>query len=111
MSIVQGFPDEWRTDVTVIRSGGRDSHGDPLPAQEIHLEDCLVGQWAGGVSGNASNVTSTDITLFRDPDPGFRFQSTDQIRIPEGARMAGLWNVVGRPVETPLGDEVRIKEG
>lgn len=111
MSIVQSFPEDWRTEVTVIRTGGHDSYGDPLPAQEIQVTDCLIGQWAGGATGNASNVTEADVTLFRDPDPQFQFHSTDQIRIPDNARMAGLWSIVGHPIETPLGTEVKIKEG
>lgn len=108
MSIVRSFPADWLTDVTVIRSGGSDRRGNPLPAEEIHLTDCLIGPRSTSEQ-DGSMVTSTDMALYRDPDPDFSFRSTDRIRVPEGARMAGEWAVDGRPLEYPLGVHVPIR--
>ncbi|WP_417372714.1 hypothetical protein [Glutamicibacter protophormiae] len=111
MGIVEAFPEDWRVDVIVIRRGGRDSKGGVKPAQQIPVPDCIIAPKGSDESGRASDVATTDAVLYRDPDPDFMFQSTDQIRIPEGSLMAGLWDVAGRPAQTPLGVEVALKEG
>lgn len=105
-SIVRRFPKEWRTDVTVIRGGGRDAKGNTLPSQEIPLRNCLIGPRATTEPLDRSDVTSATAVLYRDP--GFTFLPSDRIRVPEGARMAGLWAVDGRPGEWPQGVEVGL---
>lgn len=105
-SIVKRFPKEWRTDVTVIRGGGRDAKGNPLPAQEIPLRNCLIAPRATAEPLDRSDVTSSTAVLYRDP--GFTFLPADRVRVPTGARMAGVWAVDGRPGEWPHGVEVGL---
>jgi len=105
---VSSLPGWWKCDVVVLRGGGRDPRGNPLPTEEIPLADCLIGPRATS-EGEQFMVTSTDMALYRDPDPEFSFRSSDRIRIPEGQRMAGEWAVDGRPLEYPLGVHVPIR--
>jgi len=102
------FPKAWRVDVIVLRGGGRDAKGNPMPPEEIQLVDCLVGPRMSVDPRTASDVPDSDVYLYRNPDPDFRFQSTDRIRIPAGKRMAGDWAVNGRPAEWPIGVEVGL---
>lgn len=105
-SLVKRFPKWWRTDVTVIRGGGRDAKGNVLPTTEIPVRDCLVGSRATSEPLDRSDVVSSTAVLYRDP--GFTFLPSDRIRVPEGARMAGTWAVDGRPGEWPHGVEVGL---
>lgn len=109
--IVAKYPAAWRTEVIVIRGGGRDDRGNPRPVEEIPLADCLIGPRSTADAGGTSDLTSSDMSLYRDPDPAFKFQPTDRIRVPAGAANAGDWSVDGRPKEFPLGVEVPVKEG
>lgn len=108
-NIVRSFPADWLTDVVVLRGGGRDAKGNPLPSEEITVRNCLIGPRNTSESGDFSMVVSSEMALYRDPDPEFRFRSTDRIRVPEDARMAGDWAVDGRPMEYPLGVHVPIR--
>ena len=108
MGIVKMYPKAWRTDVIVIRGGGRDNKGNPLPTQEIPVRDCLVGARATAEPLDHSDVVDSKAVLYRDLDPGFSFLSTDRVRIPAGKNMAGDWSVEGRPGEWPLGVEVGL---
>ncbi|GAP53711.1 hypothetical protein AHiyo6_02760 [Arthrobacter sp. Hiyo6] len=105
-SLVKRFPKSWRTDVVVLRGGGRDAKGNPLPGLEIPVRDCLVGSRATADPLDHSDVASSTAVLYRDP--GFTFLPADRIRVPDGARMAGLWAVDGRPGEWPDGVEVGL---
>lgn len=99
-------PDWWLTDVVVLRGGGRDAKGNPQPAVEIPVTDCLVApRLAEEVIDRSAAVRNT-AALYRKP--GFIFHPSDQIRVPDGARMAGLWSVDGRPNEWPHGVEVEL---
>jgi hypothetical protein len=110
MGIVTSFPASWRTDVVVLRDGGRrDARGNPLPATEIPLPDCMVGPRMSSDTAGRSDTSDSEAALYRDPDPGFRFLPTDRIRVPTGALMAGEWAVDGRPAEWSLGVEVRLR--
>lgn len=106
MGIVKRFPKSWRTDVVVIRGGGRDAKGNPLPGQEIPVTDCIIGPRATSDPLDHSDVTSSTAALYRDP--GFTFLPTDRIRVPAGKRMAGTWSVDGRPGEWPHGWEIGL---
>ncbi|WP_461169269.1 hypothetical protein [Arthrobacter sp. Z1-15] len=108
MGIVKMFPKSWRTDVIVIRGGGRDNKGNPQPTQEIPVKDCIVGARATADPLDHSDVVDSKAVLYRDSDPGFSFLSTDRVRVPAGKKMAGDWSVEGRPGEWPLGDEVGL---
>ncbi|MCZ9884148.1 hypothetical protein [Arthrobacter sp. B2a2-09] len=104
MGIVSMFPKSWRTDVVVLRGGGRDSKGNPLPPQEIPVTDCIIGARATAEPLDQSDVVDSKAVLYRDP--GFTFLPADRVRVPEGTRMAGTWSVEGRPGEWPYGSEV-----
>lgn len=106
--IVRAFPADWLTDVVVLRGGGRDAKGNPLPSEEIPVTDCLIGP-RNTSEEDGSMVVSSEMALYRDPDPNFRFHSNDRIRVPDDARMAGMWAVDGRPMEYPLGVHVPIR--
>jgi hypothetical protein len=109
MGIVSQFPKSWRTDVVVLRGGGRDPKGNPLPAQEIPVTDCIVGPRATADPLDRSDVVSSTAVLYRDHhDDGFGFLPSDRIRVPAGKRMAGTWSIDGRPGEWPLGWEVAL---
>jgi hypothetical protein len=108
VGIVSSFPKSWRTDVVVIRGGGRDAKGNPLPAQDIPVKDCIVGARATAEPLDHSDVVDSKAVLYRDPDPGFTFLPSDRVRVPAGKRMAGEWSVDGRPGEWPLGVEVGL---
>lgn len=103
--IVSSFPKFWRVDVVVLRGGGRDEWGNPLPAQEVPVPDCLVAPRATTEPVDRSDLTSSKSVLYRDP--GFTFYSTDRIRVPDGT----VWQVEGEPQVWPLGVEVPLTKG
>lgn len=107
MNIVSRFPAFWRTSVTVIRGGGRDDRGDPLPVTEIPVAGCLIGPRATSEPVDRADLVSDTAMLYRDPEPSFSFLSTDRIRTPDG----GVWSVDGEPKIWPLGVEVPLKKG
>ena len=109
MSVLDAFPLSWRTDVTVLRGGGRDAKGNPQPVTEIPVEGCLFADKTTAEQMSFSDVVDADAAIYRDPDVGFRFESTDRIRIPDGARGAGEWSVSGRVQEWPYGVVVPLK--
>ena len=100
------FPKLWRVTVTVVRSGGRDAKGNPTPSFEVTLPDCLIAPRATADPVDRSDVVDGKAVLYRGP--GFRFLSTDRIRVPVGALMAGEWSVDGQPGEWPYGVEVGL---
>ena len=108
MGIVRRFPRKWRTDVVVLRGGGRDSKGNPLPVTEVPLTDCIVAPRATSEPTDRADLISSTAVLYRDPDPNFHFLPKDRVRVPVTARMAGEWAVDGLPGEWPLGDEVAL---
>ncbi|WP_155854330.1 hypothetical protein [Arthrobacter sp. MA-N2] len=105
-SLVKRFPKQWRTDVVVLRGGGRDAKGNPLPSFEIPVTDCIIAPRATAEPLDRSDVVDSKAVLYRDP--GFTFLPADRVRVPEGARMAGTWSVEGRPGEWPYGSEVGL---
>lgn len=109
--IVASFPAFWRTNVTVLRAGGRDPKGNPLPAVEISVADCLIGPRSTTEPVAGTSLASSDMSIYRDPDPAFKFQPADRIIVPEGALNAGEWSIDGRSKEFPLGSETPVKAG
>lgn len=107
MNIILRFPKSWRTDVTVVRSGGRDSFGKPKPVQEFLRRDVLIAPRATSDPIDRSDVTESSVVLY-DGDTSFIYYSTDRVRVPAGARMAGEWAVDGRPAEWPQGTELGL---
>lgn len=109
--IVSRFPASWRTDVVVRRNGGTDPKGYPLPDAEIPVSGCLIGARSTNEPVPGNSLTSSDMSIYRDPDPAFRFQPDDQVVVPEGAMNSGTWSVDGRQMDTPLGCETPVKAG
>lgn len=109
MSFLNMFPKSWRVDVIILRGGGKDSKGNPLPVTEIPVDGCLIGPRATSEPLDRSDVTTSTVALYRGP--GFTFLAKDRIRIPDGSRMAGTWAVDGRPNEWPFGWEVGLVAG
>lgn len=107
--VVKRFPKSWRTSVMVRRSGGRDRRGNPQPEQAVEVHDCLIAADTSSEGDGFDDSVQSRATLYRDPDPGFKFQPTDRIVVPEGQRMAGAWQVSGEPAEWPLGVAVPLK--
>lgn len=105
------LPASWKTDVVVVRSGGRDTRGNPLPAQEIPRKRVLVGQ--RGTNDPVSDLSDAteDTAVMYDADTTFRYQPTDRIRVPDTSRMSGEWSVKGLPGEWPLGTEIQLERG
>lgn len=95
--------------MVVLRSGGRDVKGNPLPDVEIPKDNCLIAPRSTVDPVDRSDVVVANPALYRDFEPGFMFLSTDRIRVPDGARMAGDWEVDGLPSEWPMGVEVPLK--
>lgn len=105
-SFMRRFPKSWLTSVTVLRGGGRDAKGNPLPTQEITVTRCLIAPRSTADPVDRSDVVDGKAVLYRGP--GFTFMSTDRIRVADGLRMAGVWSVDGRPSEWPYGSEVGL---
>jgi hypothetical protein len=106
---VSRFPAYWLTDVTVIRGGGRDAKGNPLPATEHTVSRCLLAPRATSEPLDRTDGFDSAAVLYHDPEPGVVFLASDRIRVPDGHRMAGEWSVVGRPGEWPYGWEVGLE--
>ncbi|MBG6083241.1 hypothetical protein [Zhihengliuella flava] len=104
------LPDAWKSPVTVLRSGGRDDKGNPLEDQEIPRGRLLVAPRATNDPVDRSDVADVTAVLY-DEDTTFRYYSTDRIRIDAPNRMAGTWQVDGRPGEWPAGSEVGLVMG
>lgn len=107
MSLTAAFPLEWRCDLTVNRSGGRNEDGDPIPATTHVLADCLVGRRETTDPVDRSDLTeSTAVAL---GPPRADVVSTDTIVVPEGHFMAGSYVVDGDPGFWPLGTEIPLR--
>jgi hypothetical protein len=106
LSPLRMVPKSWLTNVIVLRNGGRDAKGNPRPAVEIPVSKCLIGARSTADPVDQSDGIDGKAVLYRGP--GFRFLSTDRIRVPDGALMAGEWSVDGRPGEWPFGSEVGL---
>jgi len=121
--VIEGFPLEgfgWMdrlpislfeqdyTTVTVVRGGSRDEWGKPTPVQRIEVEGCILMPRAAQVENQTqwSDAVGNQMLMYQQ---GFRFLSTDRIEIPEGSRMAGAWEILGRPAEWPGGSEILLQ--
>jgi hypothetical protein len=107
VSIIGSFPSSWKTDVTVIRGGGSDPMGNPLPTEEIPVTGCLPAPRATSDPVDRSDLTSATAVLYHE---NFDFQSTDRIRFPDTAVLRGTWAVDGEPQRWPVGIEVPLRK-
>lgn len=106
MGIVSKFPSSWKETVTVLRGGGRDRNGDIQPEQEIPVAECLIGQRTTAEPNERIENAVAGLSLYRDPDPSFFFQSTDRIRRANG----DVYQVGGKPAIYPIGVEITLEE-
>ena len=107
MRFLAAFPRSWVADVIVLRGGGRDSKGNPLPSQEIPRKGVLIGARSTSDPVDHSDVVDNKAVLY-DDDTTFKYHASDIIRVPESSRMSGSWMVDGRPAEWPYGWEVGL---
>src|SRR6185312_2833124 len=105
MSILDRFPKSWLADVVVVRGGGRDPKGYPLPTEDNPVAGCVVGARATSEPLDRSDVAEASVVLYHE---SFGFRAADRVRVPAGHRMAGDWSVDGRPGEWPFGVEVQL---
>lgn len=104
------FPGSWFVDVTVIRGGGRDPRtGDPLPAEEVTVDRCLIGSRASSEPADRSDLVDGTAVLYRMVHD-FEFLSTDRVRV-DGPWMPGSYVVDGAPSHWPAGWEVPLRRG
>lgn len=106
-SPINRLPKSWKTDAKVLRSGGNDNRGNPLPSTEIPRTGVLIGPRATSDPVDRSDVTAGLAVLY-DGDTSFIYHTSDVIVVPAGARMAGRWKVAGRPGQWPYGTEVGL---
>lgn len=105
---VQHFPASWRFTAIVVRSGGRDPKGNPLPETEHPLPDCMMDPGTTTEPIDRSDVPTT--TAWLHCLPGADVVSTDRIVVPEGMFWsAGTYAVDGDPKRTPLGTSIPLR--
>lgn len=95
------------TDITVLRGGGRDEWNNITPAVEIPVKDCIIGGSSSNEDTPRSELVDSTANLYCNP--GFTFLSTDRIRVPDGALMAGEYSVEGVPHEWQHGVHVALR--
>lgn len=100
---------KWKTDIVLVRSAGRDAKGNPLPETRSPVKACLVAPRATSEPLARGDLVDAAAVLYREEEDGLDFLSKDRIEVPEGARMAGVWSVEGRPKLWPFGWEVALK--
>lgn len=106
MNVTSQFPAGWKCTVTVHRSGGRNSDGDPVPPTDHDVSDCLVGRRSTKDPIDRAELTDTAAILY---GPGrMDVRSTDTITVPAPHWMAGEYAVDGDPGFWPLGTEVPL---
>lgn len=89
------------TTITVLRSGGRDRRGNPLPEVEHVLHGWEVSPRASEEATDRSDAVVTGAVTRGPMLPEYQviggIKSTDRIRVPTGHPMAGTWRVEGEP--------------
>lgn len=80
--------------ITVVRGGGSDQHGDPLPSVEHQIAECTVAPRPGAEDNRQGEVIIVGLTLFAPFDADIA--ATDRVRI-ENPKWAGTYDVVGEP--------------
>lgn len=102
--------DQYRTTVVVLRGGGRDNRGNPLPTEDHVVEECLPARRSTEEPIDRSDLTRAEGVLYRRR-LDFDFHSSDRVRIPEGTWLTpGVWAVEGEPSRWPAGWEVPLRK-
>lgn len=112
---LSNMPDYWKTDVTRITRGGRDSSGNWIEGEEVVVRGCVVSPGTRREDGEFSDITTTEARLYApvddsdyEPSSGAHWTSGDTVLVPEGATLPGRWHVTGRPVRWPTAWEVAL---
>ena len=109
LDVVSLLPPEWRVTVTVVRGGGVDRFGKPVPRSEHTVSNCLIGEATTEEVEAFSEVASLDAVLSAPVMADFR--STDAVNSPKSAwAPARKWRVSGHPRFTPLGTKVPLSK-
>lgn len=106
----QHLPNDWKTDVTVIRGGGLDDNGDPVSSSEFALSGCLLAPESREDPLDRSQIVTGNAVLYCPPGSE-EVLSTDRIRTPTSSAMPGEWSVDGTPIRWPFGVQVRLTKG
>lgn len=80
--------------MTVLRSGGRDEHGDPLPGTEHVIDKVVVAPRAATEISDRGETIVVGLQVF--PPFGSDIRATDRVRI-DVPPWAGTFDVVGEP--------------
>jgi hypothetical protein len=77
--------------LTVSRPAGTNRYGDPLPATEHSLDDCVLAPGGSSESTDRADQVTARMTVYA----GLRADvlATDRVTLPDGTR----WQVVGEP--------------
>lgn len=89
--------------VTLLRTGGRNSDGDPTDVQEIPNVPALLIPGTTSEPLGRADETVTEATML--VDGALTVRNTDRVRITTTA-LAGVWNVAGDP--SPAGDRLKV---
>lgn len=102
---LKAMPREWKTDVTIEQSGGKDDWNNPRPAKHYVWPQCLIAPRSTMDPLDFSDLVENRVVLYGRKPPVMP-TSTDVIIIPEGRPMAGRWVVRGRPSQWHVGWEI-----
>ncbi|MGW5741579.1 hypothetical protein [Amycolatopsis sp. NPDC003861] len=81
--------------LTVSRSAGTNRYGDPLPAAEHPLEDCVVAPGGSSETTDREDRATTRMTVYTGLHADVL--ATDRVIFPDGTG----WQVVGEPQRFP----------
>ena len=107
LSLTSMFED-WKTDVEVQRSGGRNAKGDPTPGGKHTEADVLIvpSESTEPIADRAEDPSTSAVAYMRVRAD---IQSVDRVTVPAGHWMAGTYEVVGDPGFYPLGTVVGLR--
>lgn len=77
--------------LTIERPAGTNRYGDPLPATEHTIDDCVLAPAGSSETTDRQNQVTARTTAYAPP--GADVRATDRVRLPDGTR----WQVDGEP--------------
>lgn len=95
-------------DAVLLRSAGRDRHGDPTPVQRVPVPVAVLRATKSDDPVDDHQQPETDAEMILPPDGPVQVASTDQVEVPSGP-MAGLYQVVGDPLPVPSRTVVQLR--
>jgi hypothetical protein len=111
MSILDAFPNDWRTDVTITGPIHRDADGYlTTEAAPRTITGALIAPGtapAPGLNTTQPNE-ATDATATLYAPPGAPIHHRDRVTIPTSHPLAGTWTVESDPAPWPLGTVATI---